>query len=87
MRPVILEGDKTSHGGTVLEGAPTTLVYGRRLARVGDKVSCPLPGHQGCVIVSGDETTLEEGQPIARDGDKVSCGATLIASEQDTGML
>lgn len=87
MKPVIVLGDSTSHGGTVLEGAPTTVVNGKPVARVGDRVSCPLNGHGPCTIVSGDSTTVVDGKAVARHGDQCSCGATLIASTTDTGML
>jgi uncharacterized Zn-binding protein involved in type VI secretion len=81
-RPFILIGDKTDHGGTVIEGAPTTDAAGVRIARIGDKVTCPRRGHGGTtVIVSGDPTCIIEGQPAARHGDKTACGATLIASQ------
>ncbi|QEM84052.2 PAAR domain-containing protein [Halomonas binhaiensis] len=87
MKPIILVGDRTSHGGTVLEGADSTFVNGKQVARVGDKVSCPKDGHSPAVIISGDETTIVDGKPIARHGDKCSCGATLIASVSDTGIV
>lgn len=87
MKPVIVLGDVTSHGGVVLEGASTTTVDGKPVARVGDKVSCPVIGHGLCVIVTGDQTTLVNGKAVARHGDQCSCGATLVASVTDTGML
>jgi uncharacterized Zn-binding protein involved in type VI secretion len=81
-RPFILVGDKTDHGGVVIEGAPTSSVGGRAIARVGDKVSCPTRGHNDTtVIVSGDPTCIIDGQPAARHGDKTACGATLIATQ------
>jgi len=82
-KPFIVIGDKTSHGGVVIEGAPTTDASGVRIARVGDKVTCPQRGHGGTtVIVSGDPTCIIEGRPAARHGDKTACGATLVASTQ-----
>jgi uncharacterized Zn-binding protein involved in type VI secretion len=79
-KPFIVIGDKTSHGGVVIEGAPTSDTAGIRIARVGDKVSCP--NHSGpIVIVSGDPTCIIEGKPAARHGDKTSCGAVLIAGQ------
>lgn len=79
-KPFIVIGDKTSHGGVVIEGAPTTDTGGLRIARVGDKVSCRR--HSGTIVItSGDPTCIIEGQPAARHGDKTSCGATLIASQ------
>lgn len=84
-RPFIVIGDKTDHGGTVLEGAATTDTVGKRIARVGDKVSCPRKGHGGTTtIVSGDPTCIIDGQPAARHGDKTACGATLIAAQSVT---
>jgi uncharacterized Zn-binding protein involved in type VI secretion len=84
-RPFIVVGDKTDHGGVVIEGAPTTDTAGRQIARVGDKVTCPKKGHgRTTVIVSGDPTCIIDGQPAARHGDKTSCGAVLIASQAVT---
>lgn len=79
-RAVIRVGDRTSHGGTVGSGSDGFIVDGKAVARVGDKVSCPLhPG--GTVINSGSADYLTDGQPTARDGDTTACGATLIASQ------
>lgn len=84
-RPFIVVGDKTDHGGVVIEGAPTTDTSGRQIARVGDQVTCPKKGHgRTTVIVSGDPTCIIDGQPAARHGDKTACGATLIASQAVT---
>jgi uncharacterized Zn-binding protein involved in type VI secretion len=84
-KPFILIGDKTSHGGVVIEGAPSSDAGGIRIARIGDKVTCPKRGHgDPTVIVSGDPTCIIEGKPAARHGDKTACGATLIASQTTT---
>ena len=81
-RPFILIGDKTDHGGVVIEGAPTSDAGGVRIARVGDKVTCPRRNHGSTtVIVSGDPTCIIEGKAAARHGDKTACGATLISSQ------
>ena len=80
--PVIRLGDKTSHGGSVLEGSPHSDSGGIAIARLGDKVSCPKHGNG--TIASGDQTMIVDGKPAARDGDKTSCGATLIAGQQAT---
>lgn len=81
-RPFIVVGDKTSHGGVVIEGASATDTSGQRIARVGDKVTCPKKGHgKTTVIASGDPTCIIDGQPAARHGDMTACGATLIASQ------
>lgn len=80
-RPFILIGDKTSHGGTVIEGAPISDIDGRRIARVGDKVTCPRKGHGTTVIATGDPNVIIDGKPAARHGDVTACGATLISSQ------
>jgi len=85
--PVIRLGDKTSHGGSVLQASSLTDSGGVGVARVGDQVSCPLPGHGPGTIVSGDASLIVDGKPVARHGDKTSCGATLIASQQATADL
>jgi uncharacterized Zn-binding protein involved in type VI secretion len=84
-RPFIVTGDKTSHGGTVIEGAATTDTGGRRIARVGDQVTCPRKGHGGTtVIATGDPTCLIDGRPAARQGDITACGAVLLSSQMVT---
>lgn len=80
--PLIRLGDKTSHGGTVVEASMVSDIGGIGIARVGDKVSCPVHGSQ--TIVSGDMTLIVDGKPVARHGDEVSCGAKLIAGQQTT---
>jgi uncharacterized Zn-binding protein involved in type VI secretion len=80
--PCIRKGDKTSHGGAVIEASPHSDIAGIGIARVGDKVSCPQHGNN--VIVSGDTTMIVDGKPVARHGDKTACGAVLIAGQQTT---
>ncbi len=81
MRPFIVIGDRTDHGGVVIGATMTTDTHGKRLARVGDKVTCPKKGHGTTVIVTGDPTMIVDGAPVARHGDKCACGATLISSQ------
>ncbi|UIN21233.1 PAAR domain-containing protein [Herbaspirillum frisingense] len=83
-QPVIVLGDKTSHGGTVVAASGLTMVGGKQVARIGDRVSCPT--HGSTTITSGDPTTVVDGAPVARDGDKTSCGAVLIASQATTSV-
>jgi len=80
--PLIRLGDKTSHKGTVLEASQHSDSGGIGIARVGDKVSCPIHGNG--TISSGDTTMIVDGKPAARHGDKTSCGAVLIAGQQNT---
>ncbi len=85
MRGVIRVGDSTSHGGQVLTGAEHSRVMGKPVARVGDKCSCPMPGHQDCKIVEGDPNVRIEDRMVAFHGHKVSCGAKLISSAPNSG--
>ncbi|MYN04495.1 PAAR domain-containing protein [Pseudoduganella sp. DS3] len=78
----IVLGDKTSHGGTVLEASQQSDSGGKPIARMGDKVSCPKCGNNA--IASGDQTLVVDGKAVARHGDKTACGATLIAGQQNT---
>lgn len=81
-RPIIVVGDKTSHGGVVISGAPSSDIDGKPIARVGDKVTCPQRGHGATtVIATGDPSCQIEGQAVARHGDITACGATLISSQ------
>jgi uncharacterized Zn-binding protein involved in type VI secretion len=80
--PLIRKGDKTSHGGAVLDASSHSDIAGSGIARMGDKVSCPKHGNN--TIASGDTTMIVDGKPVARHGDKTACGATLIAGQQTT---
>ncbi|KND85075.1 membrane protein [Aggregatibacter actinomycetemcomitans serotype a str. H5P1] len=41
IRRVIVIGDKTTHGGTVLQGSHTITTGGKNIALQGDLVTCP----------------------------------------------
>ncbi|AWT13149.1 PAAR domain-containing protein [Stenotrophomonas maltophilia] len=82
-RAVIVVGDRTTGGGEVLTGAPSTFINNTAVARVGDKASCPK--HGGFfAIVTGDHTFMIDGRPLARHGDSLACGCRLLASRQST---
>ncbi|WP_206955866.1 PAAR domain-containing protein [Trinickia acidisoli] len=87
MRGVIRIGDSTSHGGKVQTGREKSTVMGRAVACIGDKCSCPMNGHDHCVIVEGDPNVMIDGQAVAFDGHKTSCGATLISSVPSSGRV
>ena len=83
-KPLIRLGDSTSHGGTVTSASAPTDVLGIQVARIGDKTSCPIPGHGSPLIVTGDPSFIVDGKPVARQGDETGCGAILIPSQQAT---
>ena len=82
MPNVIRLGDNTSHGGKVVDVAATHYtVAGIALARVGDRCSCPVQGHDGCTIAEGNPRHLIEGVQVAYEGHKTTCGASLVSSQ------
>ncbi|KUY84499.1 PAAR domain-containing protein [Burkholderia sp. RF4-BP95] len=78
MKNLAYEGDATSHGGKILTGSDRIKVKGRRAARVGDKVSCPIHGDNE--IVEGSGRMKDGTTPLSRDGDHTRCGAVLVGS-------
>ncbi|HBF51795.1 MAG TPA: hypothetical protein DDX04_17215 [Massilia sp.] len=51
--PLIVLGDKTSHGGAVIEASPTSDAGGKGIARVGDKTAC------GATLIAGQQATID----------------------------
>lgn len=80
MPEIIRKGDSTSHGGTVLEGAPSDICMGQPISFIGHKVHCP-KCRGDFPIVEGVMTSTFYGKGVAVAGMKTSCGATLIASQ------
>jgi len=77
---IIRQGDRTSHGGTVLEGSLYDICMGKPIAFVGHKVLCPKC--KGIFpIAQGAPFTTFYGKGVALAGMKTACGATLIASQ------
>lgn len=82
-QPLIVIGDKTSHGGTVIGCSSSSDTMGKGWARVGDMVSCPRC--KGVFPISqGDASLTDDGRAVAYHGCKVACGATLISSQMLT---
>lgn len=84
-RKIITVGDSTDHGGKVISGSPLHDIGGKAIARLNDKVSCPLlyPGgapHGINKITTAHETVTVGDIPVAVDGCKTECGCTLIGS-------
>ena len=77
---IIRLGDKTSHGGTVLEGSPTDICMGKPIAFIGHQTHCPkckgtYPIREGVL------TTTFYGKGVAVAGMKTACGAVLLAGQ------
>lgn len=83
MSSIAYVGDATTHGGVILTGSDTMVVMGRKAARKGDLVSCPLPGHGVNPIIEGSDMLTDNGRPIALHGHRTACGCMLIALGTD----
>lgn len=79
---VIVVGDTTSHGGTVITGNPILDVRDQAVACVGDSVHCPLHGETK-IIEGFEKAVIEPGGAIAYEGCLTSCGAQLLSSCQN----
>lgn len=77
---IIRLGDKTSHGGVVIEGSPSDICMGKPIAYIGHKVQCP-KCKGAFPIVEGAMTTTFYGKGVALAGMRTACGAVLIASQ------
>lgn len=78
MKGVIRIGDKTTSGGTVLEGSQAMKFHSIGVARVGDKVSCP--AHGVTVVNEGHPVFTDHGVPVAFHGHRCACGCALLTS-------
>jgi uncharacterized Zn-binding protein involved in type VI secretion len=79
-KPLIVLGDSTDHGGSVVSASPTFTTMGKQIARVGDQVSCPRC--RGVhLIAEGDPSMTDAGMAVAFHGCKTTCGAALISSQ------
>jgi uncharacterized Zn-binding protein involved in type VI secretion len=78
--PIVRLGDQTSHGGVVISASDTHTIEGIGIARLGDQVSCPKPGHGVNNIVEGAAKYTIGGRQVALHGHRCACGCTLIAS-------
>lgn len=77
---IVRLGDSTAHGGTVITASHTHSIGGIGIARVGDKITCPVPMHGVNEIIEGATTYLIGGRMVALHGHKCACGCTLISS-------
>jgi uncharacterized Zn-binding protein involved in type VI secretion len=58
-------------------------VMGRKVARRGDLVSCPIKGHGVNAIVEGSDMIFDHVIPVALHGHRCACGCQLIALGTD----
>ena len=79
-RAVICKGDRTSHGGTVIEGDECCTTGGRPIAKLGHMTVCPQ--YKGNFrIIEGLDFFTFTGVGTVVERMKTACGAELIASQ------
>lgn len=76
----VLLGDKTTHGGCVISASSTMIVNDKKVALIGDMMSCPVPGHGTNPIVEGSPEWSSDGKAVVVDGCKCQCGCQVISS-------
>ncbi|MDX6018875.1 PAAR domain-containing protein [Scandinavium sp. V105_16] len=77
---VVFLGDKTDHGGEVISASANYTIDGKKVALVGDMVSCPVDGHGTNPIVEGAPNRSVNGRAVVVDGCKCQCGCRVISS-------
>lgn len=75
----IVKGDRTSHGGQVVECTSRRSIDGLLVARVGDLVRCPRCNRMTKIVTSRFPQVTDNGVPSAFDLDTTDCGAVLYA--------
>lgn len=75
---IALDGDTSSHGGTVAATVEKTKCEGKLVVRKGDILACPIHGPNP--VVGHSPKLKAEGEWVARHDDATECGATLISS-------
>ena len=80
-RAIIRRGDRTSHGGIVVEGHPTSTLLGQEIALVGHKVMCPKCKGAFPILPDPGRNHSFMGNDTAVEGMRTACGAVLIASQ------
>lgn len=79
----VLLGDKTTHGGEVISASSTMIVNAKKVALVGDKISCPKDGHGINSTVEGSSEWISDGKAVVVDGCRCECGCKVISSAPD----
>lgn len=80
IRRVIVIGDKTTHGGIVLQGSHSMFADGKNVAVEGSLVACP-QCNGNFPIIEGSPFMHSNGKRVALEGMRTACGAELIASQ------
>ncbi len=78
MKDPALLGDPTSHNGVVKTASSTFVVGERRIALIGDIVSCPTHGDNP--ITESGEGYSENGRKLAVHGCRSQCGSIIQAT-------
>lgn len=78
-------GDCCDHGAVVITGDNTRIVDGRPVARIGDLVDCPIPGHGINPIVAQTASIVVTGKrKTSHIASITACGATLVTGSPQT---
>lgn len=81
---MIVMGDKTSHGGTVITADLTCEINGKHMARVRDMVVCPKCKGIFAIKTGAPDLVDGEGRGYARHMDVTDCGAYLLSGQITT---
>lgn len=79
LRAIVI-GDKTTHGGVVLQGSHSMTSGGKPISLEGDLVACP-QCKGNFPIIEGTRIMSSNGRGVALEGMRTACGAVLIASQ------
>ncbi|BBP99714.1 hypothetical protein BSFA1_48430 [Burkholderia sp. SFA1] len=77
-RDVARLGDKTDHGGAIIQAAPELKHKGIPTALNGHLTECPKCRGTYPIIATG--MRMHRGVTVAMIGDKTACGATIIGA-------
>lgn len=77
-KPVVRQGDTSSHGGYMVTAGGKPLVNGLRLCVNGDMHVCPLRGHGTTSVTASSTKFSSNGKKVLRVGDVAGCGAVMV---------
>lgn len=80
LKSIIRKGDSTTHGGTVIEGIDSYLVFDKPIACEGHMVTCPQCKGTFPIIEGVKGKSILGKNPAVEDM-HTACGAKLIASQ------